>query len=294
MEKGNMQNTTEINLKIFLRILAKRKIAFLIAFIIVFVLGLTFTFLVSPEYSSTSKISLKNNELVFSDELYEYLPEVADSLLIIPSYKEDQEIYYIVDKLDIVPEELNSEYVISNTVKALQNKIDAQQLIKSINAILDRWTGILTITTYSKTPDLAFAINKNILEYFIEFKKMQIEKSYNIALEKIDDEIASTGKSLAVLQDSADENNKGLIALEETNREFKKYNNLIVIKENLLGNKDFYIDRIEVIDSPEISTVRNESNYLRNILFSLMAAMSIGIIVVFIVNYFKTPKKSDL
>jgi capsular polysaccharide biosynthesis protein len=289
-----MQNTTEINLKNFLKILAKRKIAFLIAFIIVFVLGLTFTFLVSPEYSSTSKISLKNNELVFSDELYEYLPEVADSLLIIPSYKEDQEIYYIVDKLDIVPEELNSEYVISNTVKALQNKIDAQQLIKSINAILDRWTGILTITTYSKTPDLAFAINKNILEYFIEFKKMQIEKSYNIALEKVDGEIASTGKSLAVLQDSADENNKGLIALEETNREFKKYNNLIVIKENLLGNKDFYIDRIEVIDSPEISNVRNESNYLRNILFSLMAAVSIGIIIVFIVNYFKTPKKSDL
>jgi capsular polysaccharide biosynthesis protein len=289
-----MQNTTEINLKNFLKILAKRKIAFLIAFIIVFVLGLTFTFLVSPEYSSTSKISLKNNELVFSDELYEYLPEVADSLLIIPSYKEDQEIYYIVDKLDIVPEELNSEYVISNTVKALQNKIDAQQLIKSINAILDRWTGILTITTYSKTPDLAFAINKNILEYFIEFKKMQIEKSYNIALEKVDGEIASTGKSLAVLQNSADENNKGLIALEETNREFKKYNNLIVIKENLLGNKDFYIDRIEVIDSPEISNVRNESNYLRNILFSLMAAVSIGIIIVFIVNYFKTPKKSDL
>jgi capsular polysaccharide biosynthesis protein len=289
-----MQNTIEINLKNFLKILAKRKIAFLIAFIIVFVLGLTFTFLVSPEYSSTSKISLKNNELVFSDELYEYLPEVADSLLIIPSYKEDQEIYYIVDKLDIVPEELNSEYVISNTVKALQNKIDAQQLIKSINAILDRWTGILTITTYSKTPDLAFAINKNILEYFIEFKKMQIEKSYNIALEKVDGEIASTGKSLAVLQDSADENNKGLIALEETNREFKKYNNLIVIKENLLGNKDFYIDRIEVIDSPEISNVRNESNYLRNILFSLMAAVSIGIIIVFIVNYFKTPKKSDL
>jgi uncharacterized protein involved in exopolysaccharide biosynthesis len=290
----NIQNITEINLKIFLKILAKRKIAFLIAFIIVFVLGLTFTFLVSPEYSSTSKISLKNNELVFSDELYKYLPEVADSLLIIPSYKEDQEIYYIVDKLDIVPEELNSEFVISNTVKALQDKIDAQQLIKSINAILDRWDGILTIITYAKTRDLAFTINKNILKYFIEFKKTQIEKSYNIALKKLDDEIASTSKSLAVLQNNTDENNISLIASMEVNEEFKKYNDLTIIKENLLGNKDFYIDRIEVIDPPEISTVRNESNYLRNMLFSLMAAISIGIIAVFIVNYFKTPKKSDL
>ncbi|MBA7589093.1 hypothetical protein ES708_31168 [subsurface metagenome] len=53
-----MQNIAEINLKSLFRILAIRRTAFLIAFIIVFIAGLTFTFLVSPEYNSTSQITL--------------------------------------------------------------------------------------------------------------------------------------------------------------------------------------------------------------------------------------------
>ena len=95
-------NVVEISLKGLLKVLVKRKLSFIIAFIIVFIAGLTYAFLVSPEYSSSAIISLSNNELAFSDELYEYLPEVADNLLIIPTYKEDQETTYIVYKLFIV------------------------------------------------------------------------------------------------------------------------------------------------------------------------------------------------
>ncbi|MBE3100878.1 MAG: hypothetical protein IMZ47_01200 [Firmicutes bacterium] len=287
-------NVVEISLKGLLKVLLKRKLSFIIAFIIIFIAGLTYSFLVSPEYSSSAIITLANNELAFSDELYEYLPEVADSLLIIPTYKEDQEITYIVYKLFIVSGEIKSDYVISNTVKALQDKIDEQQLIKSINVIVDRWTGILTITTYSNTPDLAFAINKNILEYFIEFKKIQVEKSYSEAIKRIDEEIFITRQSLEVLQNNVEENNNDQVSSMTVNEKFQKYNVLTTIKENMLGNPDFYIDRIKVIQYPDITNVRNESNYLRNILLSLVAAVSIGIIAAFVVNYFKIPKKPDL
>src|SRR3972149_1710155 len=100
MEKENMQNIAELNFKSLFRILAKRKITFLITFII-FIAGLTFTFLVSPEYSSTSQITLSDNEIFYNDALYKYFPGEADSLWIIPNTKESyQRVDYIVSKLD--------------------------------------------------------------------------------------------------------------------------------------------------------------------------------------------------
>ena len=84
-----MQNIAELNLKSLFKILTKRKTIFLIAFIIVFILGLTFTLLVSPEYSSTSQITLSDNEIFYNDAIYKYFPGEANDLWIIPSTEKD-------------------------------------------------------------------------------------------------------------------------------------------------------------------------------------------------------------
>ena len=58
----------------------------------------------------------------------------------------------------------------------------------------------------------------------------------------------------------------------------------------MVSNKNIFIDRIRVIEPPEVIDVKNTSSYLRNILLSLIVAIVIGIITVFIVNYFKNPR----
>ena len=71
---------------------------------------------------------------------------------------------------------------------------------------------------------------------------------------------------------------------------YEEFNVLKNTKQNLVNNKDFFINRIEIIQNPEMSSIQDNSNYLRNILLSLIAAILIGIIVSFVVNYFKSFK----
>ena len=298
MEKENIQDIVNINLKSFFKILFRRKTAFLIAFIVTLAAGSIYAFLFSTEYNSISKITLSDSELYYSEELYKYMPEIADSLLIIPTYKEEKELYYIVDKLEVIEGEIKSDFIINNVQKALYEnllyEIKREKLVKSINIIFDRWIGNLTITTYSDSPEIAYLINKNVLDFYTEFKRKELEKSYNGAIKKIDAEIINAEELLSGLLKEKEMSNIAPILSVKINEEYKKHDVLTTTKQNLLNNKDYYINRIKIIESPEIGNVENVSNYLRNILLSLMAAFITGVIAAFTVNYFKSTKKSNL
>jgi capsular polysaccharide biosynthesis protein len=290
MEKENMQNIAEINLKNLFRILAKRKVAFLIAFIIVFIIGLTFTFLFSPEYSSTSQITLSDNEIFYNDALYKYFPGEADGLWIIPSVEGTQRIDYIVGKLDPIESELKSDVILNNALNALQGKVTKTQLIKSINISIDRWIGIVTIENYARTPDLAYNINKSILDSYVNQKKTELENAYNTLLEKLDPEIELSKKEIAALESEIEKETINPALSKKLDTAFEKYDVLNTTKQNMVSDKNLFIDRIKVVKPPELIDVKNTSNYLRNILLSLIAAIIIGIITAFTVNYFKSPK----
>ena len=119
-----MQNIAEFNLKRLFKILNIRKTTFLITFIIVSIFGLTFTFLVSPEYSSTSQITLSDNEIFYNDALYKYFPGEANGLWIIPSTEESiQKVDYIIGKLDPIDSQLKSDAILNNALNTLQGKI---------------------------------------------------------------------------------------------------------------------------------------------------------------------------
>ena len=317
MEKINIQNIEEISLKIFFRILAKRKVAFIITFAVVFIVGLTYSFLVSPEYSSTSQVSLYENEVYYNEEIYKYFPEDADNLWIIPDYKDqdNKRIDYIVGKLEPIDSELKSDMILNSVLDSFHGNIDKKQLINSIDVSIDRWVGIVTITTYSKTPDFAYSINKNILNSYVDLKKKELEKAYNILQGKIDSEIKVVDKELNNLSDEAEDNainfgikwydelsklNLNKINLEFVNpilskkidEEFEKHMVLTTTKQNMINNKDLFINRIEIIKAPELINVQNTSNYLRNILLSFVASILIGVIAAFIVNHFRTSKSN--
>lgn len=290
MERENMQNIAEINLKNMFKILAKRKVSFFIAFFIVLILGLTFTFLVSPEYSSTSQITLSDNEIFYNDALYIYFPGEANSLWIIPSTQGTPRIDYIVGKLDPIYSELKSDAILNNALNALQGKATKSQLIRSINISVDRWIGIVTLENYARTPDLAYNINKSVLDSYVNQKKTELENAYNTLLEKLDPEIELSKNEIAALESEIEKEAINPELSEKLNTAFEKYEVLTTTRQNMVSNKDLFIDRIKIVKPPDLTDVKNTSSYLRNILLSLIAAIVIGIITAFTVNYFKNSK----
>jgi capsular polysaccharide biosynthesis protein len=314
MEKESMQNITEINLKSLFRILAKRKAVFLITSAVIFIIGLTFTFLFSPEYSSDLQITLSDNEIFYNDALYKYFPNEANDLWIIPNTKESyQRVDYIIAKIEPINSQLKSEAIVNNALNALQGKITKTQLIRSLNVSIDRWNCLVTIENYARCPELVYNINKSMLDSYVLQKKNELENAYNALLGKLDPEIELSKKEIASLESEIekeaidfgvewygrlDELNLNKIKIEFVNPELgnkldaamEKYDILNTTRQNMVNNKELFIDRIKVVEPPELSDVKNTSSYLRNILFSLIAALVIGIITAFTVNYFKNPK----
>ena len=294
MKENKKADIVEINLRSFFRVIMKRKLAFIIAFCIILALGLIYTFLTAPEYSSVSQITLSNNELYYSDAFYKYLPEEADSLLIIPDYDEDKEIYYIVDKLDTFPENLKSAEVLGNVSNSLKGQVTEKEIAESINVILDRWTGVITFTTYFDEPELAYQLNHELLNEYINLKKNELEENYGKVLVSVAEEIDGTEKSLELLFAEKEGNEYTDLTLNTTiDEETEKLAALNNIKDNLEDNEDYFINRIEILKSPDIDDVQNTSSYFRNILLSIIAAILVGIISAFVVNYFKTPRKNQ-
>jgi capsular polysaccharide biosynthesis protein len=284
-----IQNTDEINLKVFFRILTKRKLAFFIAFVIVFIIGITYTLLVSPEYSSVSQLTLSNNEIYYNDEFYNYLPDEADSLWIIPRIEHDKVIDYIVGKLDPIDSELKSDALISNAINLLNDKLNRSQLIKSMNITIDRWNGIVTLTTYARTPEIAYKINKTLLNSYIDLKGKEREEAYNSVIKKINSEIIISEELLSGVSSDLEKNKEDILVSKKLEEEYNRYFVLTSIQNSLLDNKGYFIDRIQINKPPDINSVENTSNYLRNILLSFTASVIIGIITAFTVNHFKTP-----
>lgn len=289
MKKENMQNISEVSLKSLFKILAKRKKVFLIAFVIVLLAGLTFSFLVSPEYRSTSQITLSDNEIFYNDALYKFFPAEADSLWIIPDLEEEQRIDYIVGKLDPIDMELKSDLILNNALNALQNKISRAQLIRAVNISIDRWVGMVTVDSYARTSELAYNINRAILNSYINQKRMELKNTYNMLLEKLGHEIDLSEKEIAALEADVEKEPLNQSLRIELNAAIGKMDVLNTTWHNMTNNKNIFIDRIKIVQAPELIDVKDTSSYLRNILLSIFASITVGIIAAFIVNYFKNP-----
>ncbi|MBA7573006.1 hypothetical protein ES708_14795 [subsurface metagenome] len=137
---------------------------------------------------------------------------------------------------------------------------------------------------------MAYNINKSILDSYVNQKKTELENAYNAFLEKLDPEIELSEKEIATLESEFEKETINPVLSKELDTAFEKYDVLNTTGQNMVSNKDLFIDRIRVVKPPELADVKNTSSYLRNILLSLVAAIAIGIITAFTVNYFKNPK----
>jgi len=275
-------------------------------------IGIVYSLLIAPQYSSSSSIKIAEDNLYYNEKLYEYFPQEADDLWIIPEKNLDKQIDYMVSKFESAPYEMTSEEVLNAVLKYYTGEsIDIDDLGRSINVSINRKYAIVTVTAYADSPDAAYKINESILDEYIESKRETLEESYENIMARIDFRITEIDSDLESLSEEAEESilsffkehqerfegldlySTGIsfvdpVLSKEIDEKYEEYVFLVNTRKVLDGNKDFFIERIEILESPEPGDVQDNSNYFRNILMSIVAAVVFGIAAAFIVNYFKS------
>ncbi len=300
--KGNKDiiNEDEIDLREIFRIFIKRKWWFVGTFIVVLVAGLLFTFLKTQEYTSTSILKVKED--YYLDSISTYFPEEASELKI--------------GSLNDVAIELKLRKTLNDVIKTLNYNIDRNDLDKVIGISIDEEKEILTLTTVYNDPEITYRINKTLLDVYKNKKNSEFNKTYDRLIQKIEARIIDTQEQLDELSNLAEEyiigfNVKLLNEIEKSgsgipfsganytspeiagklNYTLSVYNDLEKINCILTENKELFVNKIEVIENPEISDVVADTNYGRNFLITIFLAVIVGFVVVFLANYFISLKK---
>lgn len=293
----------EIDLRELFRIFIKRKWWFIGTFVIVLIAGLLFTFLNTPDYTSTSMLKVKED--YYLDSIGEYFPEEASELKI--------------GSLNDVATELKLSNTLNEVIKDLNYDIDRNDLGKAINISVDEEKEILTLTAVYNSPEIAYKINKTLLDAYKREKNSEFSESYGRILQKIETKLINIQEEIDKLSESAEEyiigfNVKLLSEIEKSgsdipfsganytspeiagklNYTLSVYNDLEKINYILKENKELFVDKIEVIEGPEISDVVADANYIRNVLISIFVAIIIGFMIVFAVNYFAYSKNKNI
>ncbi|MBA7480091.1 hypothetical protein ES707_15537 [subsurface metagenome] len=289
----------EIDLRELFRIFIKRKWWFIGTFVIVLIAGLLFTFLNTPEYSSTSMVKISEDYPL--DFIREYFPQEASKLKI--------------GSLNDVATELRLSATLNETAKALNYDIDKDDLSNAINISIDKEKEILTITTTYSDPEIAYKINKTLLDVYKREKNLELNKAYDRLTQKIEAKLLDVQEEIDELSDKAEEyiigfNVKLLNEIEKSgsdipfsganytspeiagklNYTLSVYNDLENINYILTENKELFVNKIEVIEEPEISDIEADAGYGRNIAISIFLALIVGVMTAFVANYFITSK----
>ncbi len=297
--KGNKDiiNGDEIDLREIFRIFVKRKWWFIGTFLVVLIAGLLFTFLNTPtlEYSSTSIIKISDDYLL--DSINKYFPKEASELKI--------------GSLNDVSIELKLSKTLNEVTKTLNYDIDRNDLDKAINISIDEEKEILTLTTVYNDPEITYRINKTLLDVYKNKKNSEFNEVYKRLVQKIGAKLIDAQEQIEELSGRAEEyiigfNVKLLNEIEKLgsdipflganytspeiagklNHNLRVYNDLEEINCIITENKELFVNKIEVIENPEISDVVAETNYGRNVLITIFLAVIVGFVVVFLANYF--------
>ena len=290
----------EIDLRELFRIFIKRKWWFIGTFVIVLIAGLLFTFLIPKEYTSTSILKVKED--YYLDSVSIYFPEEASELKI--------------GSLNDVAIELKLSKTLNQVADRLDYNIAKDDLDKAIGISIDEEKEILTLATTYNDPEITYKINETLLGIYKNKKNSEFNKTYDRLIQKIEARIIDTQGQLDELSNLAEEyiigfNVKLLNEIEKLgsgipfsganytspeiagklNYTLSVYNDLEKINCILTENKELFVNKIEVIENPEISDVVAETNYIRNVLITIFLAIIVGFMMVFIVNYLDSLRK---
>jgi len=275
MKKESSKNeVTEIKLIDLIKVFIRRKWWFIGAFIIIFIAGILFTFLRTPQFSLTSTLVVSGITPDYYGSLMQLFPEKTMDLIGVSNITES--------------EELLSEDLLGEAVKSLEFNMDIDELTDTVFVYTAKG-GILRLTTVYDDAVKTYEINKVLFETYLNKRSYEINKAYEDLLDEIDLEMSSITAEIEDLSSKSD--NGDTLANKEIELKYETY---YILEENrnlLIENKDYFIERIRVSEEPDVSNVYGYFNYKRDVVFSFFMAIALGLITAFAVNYFQSLKK---
>lgn len=270
----------EITLKVIFHILVKSKFWFLIAFLIVFTGGLIFSLVSTYPHSIDASIKLTDNYKYYDDFLLENFPEKTEKLWL---YKESE----IKDKENKILDSMQSEILSDNFLKELKRQlsfdISLEKLKKSIYPYRENSRN-LTIKIVYNDPEKTFEIANELTKLLKFNKESELDSVYNLLLGEMNKKIEEVSTEFETEDSEID--NKGL----DSNHEF--YNDLTNAKTILLENKEYFVNRISLVEEKQISDVYKYTNKSKNIIFSLILGVFLALIVTYSRYFYKCIKNN--
>jgi len=265
---NNIEKKGEVELKEIGRIFIKKIWWFIGTFLIILIAGVLFTFLRTPQYGLTSTLIISSIDQTYYQTLMEYFPERITELTGFSNITES--------------EEMVSDKFIQKLKDNLSEEIGLDELKDTIY-IYTRTGGILRLTTIYNNPATTYEINKDLLDLYLEERNDEIESAYSDLISEIDSKMSDIHDTIN--SDSSNLSEKEIELRQET------YYRIGESRDVLIENKGFFLDRIMVISVPDTSNVYKYFSVKRDLVFSFMLAIAIGILAAFAVNYFQSLKK---
>ena len=265
-----------VQLKKIINIPIKKKWWFISAFLIVFLTGILFSFLRTPLYGSGSYMTVTNIDPQEYKNVWEYFPESADKLAGVTNN--------IISE-NLISEGVKSSLFLDDVSKKLSFNISKKDLNNAIYARIKDGVSLI-ITVVFSDPNQAYEINKTVFDQYLGNKNSEIGDAYNNLLEDVDKKIldiqAESDKLRAESANNQEFTNSGIESLNKT------YNTLIGIKSLLAANKALFLERIEVINKPDLGSVYKYYDKKRDLIFNFFLSIAIGMLVAFIANYIQS------
>ena len=263
MKEKNNSVKGGISIKDIWGVFLRRKWVFIGFSLVVIIVGLLFTFLKTPLYSSTSKIEVSG--VYYDDNLYKYFPVESETLgIYAPGMGANELEKEVLNRTSI---ELRGDKFLREIKEELGLSISKDELYYNISTLIDNYSRTLKIEVISDVSEDSFKINDRLINKYVDEKTEKNLETFNDLMKKID---------------------KGI---EESEEEII-LSNLIEIKYNLENNEDLYVNRIEIVEKPVIPSGPFNTDYIRNIIIIFFISIIAGLIAVFIPNIF-IPLKSS-
>jgi len=272
--KERKNDVSEVELKDLLKVFVRRKWWFIGAFIIIFITGILFTFLRTPQFNMTSTLIISSIEPECYESLMKSFPEKTGELTGVSNVSESKKLL--------------SEDLLEEVAANINYNIDVDELKDTVFVYAKRGE-ILELTTVYNDAEKTYKINKVLLETYLNKREYEINQAYQNLLDEIELEMSTITTEIEDLSEQS--NNENNLINKEIELKYETYYSLEENRDVLIENKNYFTERISVSEAPDISNVYAYFNYKRDIIFSFFLAIALGLITVFAANYFQSLKK---
>jgi len=309
MEKeDNKYGPVAVDIKNILGVFKKRKWWFAGAFLAILFIGLIFTLFVARDYQyrSSTVMTLPTDNLKFQKIISDEYPQEASNLWLIKEGKATNG--YFNHYFTAIPLEINSEELLNDVIYNLDMDINLKHLKRLVLTEYGGNESFFIINTFYRNPEDAKKINETVIDTYAEQKEESFRKVYNELIGKVEGEIYTLEEDLSMLSLEAEgyaiSFNKELIEnlivedniiielkstgflppeLEnEIGRITGRYNYLRDILDNLVNNEKLYTSSIEIVSDTRVD---ENFTYFRNIILSIIAALVLGIVFIYIIDF---------